>query len=49
MASITHISSGEGKTEKPRALFRQPLALQWFEDGQLKKRSEEERQAGEQQ
>lgn len=31
---------------KKRALFRQPLALQWFEGGVLKKRSDEERQAG---
>ena len=31
---------------KKRALFRQPLALQWFENGVLKKRSDEERQAG---
>ncbi|OJJ36984.1 hypothetical protein ASPWEDRAFT_67296 [Aspergillus wentii DTO 134E9] len=30
----------------PRFLFRQPLALQWFENGKLVKRSEEERQAG---
>ncbi|OBT67248.1 hypothetical protein VE03_02671 [Pseudogymnoascus sp. 23342-1-I1] len=28
------------------ALFRQPLALQWFENGVLKKLSNEERQAG---
>jgi len=31
-----------------RALFRQPLALQWLEDGQLVKRREGERQAGRQ-
>ena len=31
---------------KKRALFRQPLALQWFENGVLKKLSNEERQAG---
>ncbi|KFY02359.1 hypothetical protein V490_00550 [Pseudogymnoascus sp. VKM F-3557] len=31
---------------KKRALFRQPLALQWFENGVLKKRCDEERQAG---
>ncbi|KAE8152450.1 bacterial low temperature requirement A protein-domain-containing protein [Aspergillus avenaceus] len=30
----------------PRYLFRQPLALQWFESGKLVKRHEEERQAG---
>jgi hypothetical protein len=47
MASIVAIASqGSGKSEKPRALFRQPLALQWQEDGQLKKRAEGERQAG---
>lgn len=32
--------------QKNRALVKQPLALQWFEDGLLKKRSDEERQAG---
>lgn len=32
--------------QRNRALFKQPLALQWFEDGRLKKRSDEERQAG---
>ena len=31
----------------PRALFRQPLALQWYQDGELVKRKENERQAGE--
>jgi hypothetical protein len=30
----------------PRFLFRQPRALQWFENGGLVKRSEDERQAG---
>lgn len=30
-----------------RALFRQPLALQWWEGKDLVKRSEGERQAGE--
>jgi hypothetical protein len=47
MASITAISfqAGEQK-QNPRALFRQPLALQWQEDGHLKKRAEGERQAG---
>lgn len=35
-----------GQLIRPNALFRQPLALQWFEDGELKKRSEGERQAG---
>ncbi|KAA8651871.1 hypothetical protein EYZ11_004180 [Aspergillus tanneri] len=30
----------------PRYLFRQPLALQWFDNGKLVKRQEEERQAG---
>ncbi|KAK0123388.1 hypothetical protein ONS96_010379 [Cadophora gregata f. sp. sojae] len=34
------------KVATPRALFRQPLALQWFQDGELKKREENERQAG---
>jgi hypothetical protein len=47
MASTTAISSqGSEKVHKPRALFRQPLALQWQEDGHLKKRAEGERQAG---
>ncbi|KAF2423690.1 hypothetical protein EJ08DRAFT_652575 [Tothia fuscella] len=48
MANITHVASAGEKQDasKPRALFRQPMALQWFEDGQLRKRSEEERQAG---
>lgn len=31
----------------PRYLLRQPRALQWFENGRLVKRNEEERQAGE--
>ncbi|KAJ5166307.1 uncharacterized protein N7482_005088 [Penicillium canariense] len=30
----------------PRFLFRQPRALQWFENGRLVKRSDDERQAG---
>ena len=30
----------------PRFLLRQPRALQWFENGRLVKRHEEERQAG---
>lgn len=34
------------EVQTPRALFRQPLALQWFEDGELVKRKEGERQAG---
>jgi len=37
---------GPDKVQAPRALFRQPLALQWFEDGELMKRKEGERQAG---
>jgi len=32
--------------QRNRALVKQPLALQWFEDGLLKKRSDDERQAG---
>lgn len=35
------------KVQTPRALFRQPLALQWFQDGELIRRKDEERQAGE--
>lgn len=35
-----------GQLIRPNALFRQPLALQWFEDGALRRRSEGERQAG---
>lgn len=35
-----------GQLTRPNALFRQPLALQWFEDGALRRRSEGERQAG---
>ena len=34
------------KVQTPRALFRQPLALQWYQDGELVKRKENERQAG---
>ncbi|KAL2061582.1 hypothetical protein VTL71DRAFT_6959 [Oculimacula yallundae] len=34
------------QVQSPRALFRQPLALQWYYDGQLKKRKDDERQAG---
>jgi hypothetical protein len=39
---------GHGRDGAPRALFRQPLALQWFEEGKkgVQKRSEGERQAG---
>ncbi|KAK9366391.1 Low temperature requirement A [Lipomyces kononenkoae] len=44
MTGITTESTEEPVT--PRALFRQPLALQWLEDGKLVKRSESERQAG---
>lgn len=33
----------------PRFLFRQPRALQWFDNGALIKRQDEERQAGESQ
>lgn len=36
------------KVKTPRALLRQPLALQWFQDGELVKRKETERQAGRQ-
>ncbi len=42
MAEVVHIQ----KQPNPRALFRQPLALQWFQDGELVKRKEDERQAG---
>jgi hypothetical protein len=37
-----------GQLIRPNALFRQPLALQWFEDGDpvVKRRLEGERQAG---
>ncbi|KAK9489784.1 bacterial low temperature requirement A protein-domain-containing protein [Lipomyces doorenjongii] len=45
MATITKTESSE-LISTPRALFRQPLALQWLEDGKLMKRSEAERQAG---
>ena len=34
------------KVQTPRALFRQPLALQWFQDGELVKRMDNERSAG---
>jgi len=34
------------KVQTPRALFRQPLALQWFQDGELVKRLDNERSAG---
>lgn len=34
-------------SSNPRFLFRQPRALQWFEDGRLVKRHDCERQAGE--
>jgi hypothetical protein len=47
MPSITNIDSTKTETTR-RALFRQPLALQWLEDGQLVKRQEGERQAGRQ-
>jgi hypothetical protein len=43
--SITSINTPKLETTR-RALFRQPLALQWLEDGQLVKRREGERQAG---
>jgi hypothetical protein len=43
--SITSVNTPKLETTR-RALFRQPLALQWLEDGQLKKRKEGERQAG---
>ncbi|PLB43630.1 hypothetical protein P170DRAFT_393489 [Aspergillus steynii IBT 23096] len=38
--------SGIDAQPNPRYLFRQPVALQWFENGKLVKRQEEERQAG---
>lgn len=39
--------SGIDAQPNPRYLFRQPVALQWFDNGKLVKRQEEERQAGE--
>jgi hypothetical protein len=45
MPSITNVNSPKTETAR-RALFRQPLALQWLENGQLVKRQEGERQAG---
>ena len=45
MASIPGIDLSELQPT-PRYLFRQPVALQWFENGKLIKRHEEERQAG---
>jgi len=42
MAEVVNLQ----KSQNPRALFRQPLALQWFDDGELVKRREDERQAG---
>ncbi|KAK9357385.1 bacterial low temperature requirement A protein-domain-containing protein, partial [Lipomyces starkeyi] len=45
MAAIAKVDSTE-LISTQRALFRQPLALQWLEDGKLMKRSEGERQAG---
>ena len=45
MASIPGIDFNELQPS-PRYLFRQPVALQWFENGKLVKRHEEERQAG---
>ncbi len=47
MSEITPTESHKAITQRKRALLRQPLALQWFEDGELRKRSGEERQAGE--
>jgi hypothetical protein len=44
---ITSVNTPKLETTR-RALFRQPLALQWLEDGQLVKRREGERQAGRQ-
>lgn len=50
MATCVSVPGGQGhgRDGAPRALFRQPLALQWFEEGKqgVQKRSEEERQAG---
>jgi hypothetical protein len=45
MASIVGIDAREHQPS-PRYLFRQPVALQWFENGKLMKRQEGERQAG---
>lgn len=44
-AEATGIGADEIQTD-PRYLFRQPLALQWFDAGKLVKRYECERQAG---
>jgi hypothetical protein len=41
---MADVATEEAQTD-PRYLFRQPRALQWFENGKLFKRSEEERQA----
>ncbi|KAL5360096.1 bacterial low temperature requirement A protein-domain-containing protein [Aspergillus floccosus] len=45
MASIMALDAN-GPTASSRHLFRQPRALQWFENGKLVKRQEGERQAG---
>ncbi|KAJ5887699.1 hypothetical protein N7495_007740 [Penicillium taxi] len=45
MTSPTGIDTGELQSN-PRYLIRQPRALQWFENGRLVKRHDEERQAG---
>jgi hypothetical protein len=43
----TAVTPGHGQNVAiPRALFRQPKALQWFEDGKLMKATQGERQAG---
>jgi hypothetical protein len=46
MSEVVGSDMHKTSTQPKRALLRQPLALQWFEDGQLRKRSDEERQAG---
>jgi hypothetical protein len=45
MSGISGLESNELQLS-PRYLIRQPIALQWFEDGKLVKRCEGERQAG---
>jgi hypothetical protein len=47
MAGPSGIDTNELQTET-RYLIRQPRALQWFENGRLVKRRDEERQAGKQ-
>lgn len=41
-----YIAMADESQPQTRFLIRQPLALQWFDNGKLVKRREEERQAG---